>query len=323
VSRARRVAAPIGAPATTGEWIAAIAARFRAAKLFFGHGTSNADDEAAWLVVHALGIGFDALDAAYDRPVPAAAARRIERFAGKRIRTRAPLAYVLKEAWLDGLRFHVDERVIVPRSFIAELLRSRFRPWVKPRQRVQRLLDLCTGSGCLAILAARAFPEASVDAVDLSADALAVARRNVRDHALAGRIRLVRSDGFDALGEARYDVILSNPPYVDAKAMARLPDEYRREPEIALASGHDGLELTRRILAQAADHLSPNGVLVVEIGHNRRALERAFPRLPFAWAETSAGGDYVFVLTRDALSTSQPGPRVTPPPAARPRARSR
>lgn len=311
MSRTRRVAGPT----TAGEWIAAIAARFRAAKLFFGHGTSNADDEAAWLVVHALGIAFDALDAAYDRPVPAAAAGRIERFADERIRTRVPLAYVLKEAWLDGLRFHVDERVIVPRSFIAELLRDRLRPWVKPRQRMRRLLDLCTGSGCLAILAARAFPEAAVDAVDLSRDALAVAKRNVRAHALADRVRLVHSDGFDALGDARYDVILSNPPYVDAKAMARLPDEYRREPEMALASGHDGLQLTRRILGQAADHLAPNGILVVEIGHNRRALERAYSRVPFAWAETSAGGDYVFVLTREAL--------VRSPRAARPKARSR
>lgn len=294
--------------------IADIARRFRTARLVYGHGTHNADDEAAWLVVHALGIDFDRLAERYDTPMPAAALRRADTLAAQRIAERTPLAYLLNEAWLGALRFYVDERVIVPRSFIAELLRARLRPWVKEAARIRRVLDLCTGGGSLAICAAHAFPDAMIDAVDLSADALAVAERNVREHEFAKRIRLLRSDAFAALAGERYDVILSNPPYVDAPSMRRLPEEYRREPSLALASGRDGLDFTRRILAEAAAHLAPRGLLVVEIGHNRDALERARPDLLFQWAKTSAGDGFVFVLRREDLLGST---------AARPSARSR
>jgi ribosomal protein L3 glutamine methyltransferase len=215
----------------------------------------------------------------------------------KRIRTRKPAAYLLNEAWLGPHRFYVDERVIVPRSFIAELLRGGLG--VSP----SRILDLCTGSGCLAILAALAFPDARVDAADLSRDALDVARRNVRDYRLSKRIRLVESDLFSALAGTRYDLIISNPPYVKASSMRRLPEEYRREPGIALASGTDGLHHTRVILSQAASHLTARGRVIVEIGHNRKALEKAYPSIPFEWPRTSGGTGFVFSVPRQALAS--------------------
>ncbi|HQY48603.1 MAG TPA: 50S ribosomal protein L3 N(5)-glutamine methyltransferase, partial [Usitatibacteraceae bacterium] len=205
------------------------------------------------------------------------------------------------EAWLGPHRFFVDERVIVPRSFIAELLRPRLVPWVREPAGVRRVLDLCTGSGCLAILAALAFPKAQVDAADLSPGALEVAKRNVADYRLARRVHLVQSDLFGALAGRTYDVIVSNPPYVTAAAMRKLPEEYLREPAIALASGRDGLAHARAILAQAKSHLHPGGLLVVEIGHNRKALERAFPRLAFLWPTVAAGEGFVFVLRREDL----------------------
>jgi len=268
---------------------------FRKARLHFGHGTHNAGDEAAWLVCSAGGIGFDELSSALDQPLPAPKVRRIRALAERRIRDREPLAYLLNEAWLGPHRFHVDRRVIVPRSFIAELLPDGLDAWL-PRGGVRRALDLCTGSGCLAILASLAWPGAKVDAVDISSGALAVAKRNVADYRLSRRVRALHSDLFAGLGQTRYDVILSNPPYVDAPSMRRLPDEYRREPELALAGGRDGLALVHRILAEARSHLTPRGVLVVEIGHNRAVLERAYPRLPFVWLETSAGDRFVFLL---------------------------
>ena len=228
------------------------------------------------------------------------AARLIE----ERIRTRRPLAYLLKEAWLGEHRFYVDARVIVPRSFIAELLRDRLSPWVPRSRDVRRALDLCTGSGCLAVLLALAFPRAAVDATDVSRSALAVARRNLRAYRLEERVKLVRTNLFADLEPERYDLILANPPYVGAAAMRRLPPEYRREPRLALDGGRDGLEFTRRILLAARAFLRPRGLLVVEIGHNRSRLERAFPRLPFIWPETSAGHDCVFVLSREDLPGS-------------------
>jgi ribosomal protein L3 glutamine methyltransferase len=226
----------------------------------------------------------------------------------RRIATRKPAAYLLKEAWLGEHRFYVDERVIVPRSFIAE--------WMQPRRwdelpkffghpnrtTVKSALDLCTGSGCLAILTALMFPDAQVEAADISADALDVAKRNVLDYGLGRRIHLVRSDLFSALQERRYDLIVSNPPYVKASSMKTLPAEYRAEPALALASGRDGLDHTRTILREATQHLNPGGMLVVEIGHNRKALERAFPRLPFAWPETSSGAGFVFTLRKEDFS---------------------
>jgi len=228
--------------------------------------------------------------------------RRVLRLVEQRVRTRKPLAYLIHEAWLGDHRFYVDERVLVPRSFIAELLRERLRPWVT--RPVIRALDLCTGSGCLAILVALTFSRARVDATDISSSALAVARKNVRTYGLARRIHLVKTDLFP--GPEAYDLIVANPPYVDAAAMGKLPAEYRREPRIGLAGGSDGLSFVRRILGRAPDYLRPGGWLVVEAGHNRRRVERAFPRLPFVWAQTSAGDDCVFVLSREDLYNSRP-----------------
>ncbi|EXI78269.1 MAG: 50S ribosomal protein L3 glutamine methyltransferase [Candidatus Accumulibacter appositus] len=219
----------------------------------------------------------------------------------RRISERLPAAYLTNEAWLAGYRFYVDQRVIVPRSFIAELLREQLAPWIEDPEGVTSVLDLCTGSGCLAILAAHAFPAARVDAIDISPDALAVAERNLSDYALSERIRLLESNLFTALGSERYELILSNPPYVNGASMRSLPAEYQREPELALASGEDGLDLTRAILAAARERLTPNGLLVVEIGHNRDELEAAFPETAFTWLDTAAGDQYVFLLHRDEL----------------------
>jgi len=230
--------------------------------------------------------------------------RRASRLIEKRIRTRRPLAYLIQEAWLGDHRFYVDERVVVPRSFVAELLRDRLSPWLARPREVRRALDLCTGSGCLAILLALAFPRAIVDAADISRPALSVARRNLRTYRLGGRVNLAQGDLFAGLKPARYDLIVANPPYVGTTAMRRLPPEYRREPRLALDGGRDGLEFVRRILLAARDFLRPGGLLVVEIGHNRSRLERAFPRLPFIWPETSAGYDCVFLLGREDLPRS-------------------
>lgn len=277
------------------------AARLERAGVSFGHGTTNAIDEAAWLVLHALGLPVQELGPYLDLAVDAARAKAATALVAKRIRTRKPAAYLLNEAWLGPHRFFVDERVIVPRSFIAELLRPRLVPWLRDPSRVRRVLDLCTGSGCLAILAALAFPKAQVDAADLSPDALEVAKRNVADYRLGRRVHLVQSDLFGALAGRTYDVIVSNPPYVNAASMRKLPEEYRCEPEMALASGRDGLAHARAILAQAKPHLQPGGLLVVEIGHNRRALERAFPKLAFQWPTVAAGEGFVFVLRQEDL----------------------
>lgn len=285
---------------TAGEAWRETEAAFRRARLHYGHGTAGPRDEAAWLVCAVGGIGFDHLDAQLDRTLAAPTLRRLRRIAAQRIASREPLAYLLREAWLVGHRFHVDRRVIVPRSFIAELLPDRLAPWLA-RRRVRRVLDLCTGSGCLAVLAALAWPRAHVDAVDLSAGALAIARRNVGDYGLNARVRVVRSDLFAALAGERYDLIVSNPPYVNTASMRRLPEEYRREPEMALAGGKDGLSVVDRILAQAARQLTREGVLLVEVGHNREVLERKYPRVPFTWLQTSGGDGFVFLLTAHEL----------------------
>jgi ribosomal protein L3 glutamine methyltransferase len=301
----RRIArkAP-AAPRTVGDWWRNIARRFGAARLAFGHGTHNARDEAAWLVCSALAIPFDDLETALDRPVAAADARRLAALAQRRIATREPLAYLLREAWLQDHRFFVDRRVIVPRSHIAELLPEGIAPWLSERP-VRRILDLCTGSGCLAILAALAFPRARVDASDIAPGALAVARRNVADYKLGHRVRLVCSDLFDRLDAQRYDLIVSNPPYVTAASMRALPQEYRHEPRVALAGGRDGLDIVRRIIAGAPAYLTEHGVLVVEIGAGKHALERAFPRLPFTWLETAGANQEVFLLRRADLARAK------------------
>ena len=286
---------------TLADWLGYAARRFRRARLAFGHGTDNAFDEAAWLLLHVAKHPYDDLSGALPLALTAPQRRRALTLIEKRIATRKPLAHLLREAWLGEHRFYVDERVIVPRSHIAELLRDGLAPWVRSPAQVRRALDMCTGSGCLAVLLALAFPRAIVDAMDVSPAALAVARRNVKDYGLQRRVRLIRSDMFAGLDDFRYDLIVANPPYVDARAMVRLPLEYLREPRLALAGGRDGLDFVRRILCDARRHLSPRGVLVVEIGNNRKALERAYSALPFTWLETGAGGDTVFLLTRAQL----------------------
>jgi len=248
-----------------------------------------------------LHVSNDALSRSLAYELTAKERRKASLLIEGRVRTHRPLAYLLKEAWLGEHRFYVDERVIVPRSFIAELLRDGISPWIRRPMEARRALDLCTGSGCLAIMLALVFPKAAVDATDVSREALAVARRNVQTYRLRGRVRLVQANLFTGIAPARYDLIVANPPYVNAAAMRGLPPEYRHEPRLALAGGRDGLRFVRRILQGAAGFLRPRGLLLMEIGHNRRSLERAFPRLPFIWPETSAGYDCVFVLNREDL----------------------
>lgn len=284
----------------------------RGARLAFGHGTTNARDEAVWLTYHALGLPLDAPAAALERKVAPRAARRALELLGRRVRERRPAAYLTGEAWLGDLRFFVDERVVVPRSHIAGVLRERLAPWIRDPGAVRSALDLCTGSGCLAVLLARHFSRARVDAADISPTALAVARINVQRHHLSSRIRLVESDLFSALSGKQYDLIVSNPPYVSAATMPRLPREYRHEPAVGLAGGRDGLDAVRRILREAAAHLNPRGVLVVEVGGGRRRLERVFPRTEFTWPE-GAGRDAVFLLQREQLATQ---PSASPAPRA-------
>ena len=270
--------------------------RFTAAGLFFGHGSDNAWDEAVYLTLHTLSLPLDRLEPFLDaRLLPHEKEALLEIFR-RRCEERLPAAYLTNEAWLGEHRFYVDDRVIVPRSFIAELLQEQLTPWVEDPWAIETALDLCTGSGCLAILTALAFPEAQVDAVDLSKDAISVAERNIADYHLTERVHPIQSDAFSQLKGKRYDLIISNPPYVDAEAVAALPPEYLHEPEMALGSGEDGLDFTHIILREAKKHLTPNGLLIVEIGHNREVLEAAYPTLPFTWLDTTAGDEYVFLL---------------------------
>ena len=286
---------------TLRDWLRFAVSRFNESKLFFGHGSDNAFDEAAYLILHTLHLPLDRLDPFLDASLTHAEAEQVKAVIERRVRDRVPAAYLTHEAWLAEHRFYVDERVIVPRSFIAELLPEQLSPWVENPDDVTRALDLCTGSGCLGILAALAFPNATLDAVDLSRDALDVAARNVADYGLQARIELIESDLFTALQGRTYDLILSNPPYVNAESVATLPPEYQAEPALALGSGADGLDATRQILAQAKTHLNPGGLLVVEIGHNRDVLEAAYPALPFTWLETESGDQFVFMLRQEDL----------------------
>jgi ribosomal protein L3 glutamine methyltransferase len=289
---------------TLYELVESQSARLKKAGVSFGHGTSNAFDESAWLVLWALGIEPHAFEMQAQREVGDAERAKAEAVISQRIETRRPAAYLTGEAWLQNVPFTVDERVIVPRSFIAELLadgegEGLLDAWLTERTR--RVLDLCTGNGSLAIIAAMAFPEVEVDASDLSEDALAVARINVERHRLGQRIRLQRADLFDGLRGGPWDLIVCNPPYVNAQSMAALPPEYRAEPALALAGGADGMDLVRRIVAGAPARMSDDAVLVLEIGHELRHFERAFPKLEVAWLPTSAGDDMVLVATREAL----------------------
>ena len=291
----------VAAHRTLGAAVESAERKFVEAGLFFGHGSSNAFDEAVYLVLHTLGLPLDELEGVWHRVISAAEHDAIGRIIQRRVAERIPAAYLTQEAWLGPFKFYVDERAIVPRSFIAELLREQLSPWVEDADAVRSVLDLCTGSGCLAIIAAMTFPQAKVDAVDLSAAALQVAKRNVDDYALNARVSLIESDMWAALKGRRYDLIVTNPPYVTGKSMAALPREYRHEPEMALASGADGLDHVRTILHGAADHLTAHGLLVVEVGFNREGVEAAFPDIPFTWAEVGAGDGVVFVLTREDL----------------------
>jgi ribosomal protein L3 glutamine methyltransferase len=267
----------------------------RRAKIFYGHGTDNALDESAALVFHILKLSHEASPAVYRKRVSAAQAQRAHELVTRRIRERIPAVYLTSQTWFAGLPFHVDQRVLIPRSALAELIEQRFAPWIDPAN-VRRVLDVGTGSGCIAIACAKALPRARVDAVDISKDALEVARINVRKHRLGRRVRLIESDHFSGLGDATYDIIVSNPPYVGARELRRLPAEYRHEPEIALAAGDSGLDSVRIILREAGRHLRPNGLLVVEVGNTETAVRREFPDLPFIWLEFERGGGGVFLL---------------------------
>jgi ribosomal protein L3 glutamine methyltransferase len=289
---------------TLGELIAHAHARLKSGRLAYGQGIANAWDEAVYLARYVLRLNPEDLARSLSRRVHAREYRRTERLLDERIRRRVPAAYLTREAWLGELRFYVDERVIVPRSFIAELLRERLSPWLRNPWRVRRILDLCTGSGCLAIVAAKMFGAARVDASDISRDALAVARRNVAAYRMRQRVRLHESDLFSAFGNRRYDLIIANPPYVRASAMRRLPREFRHEPHIALAGGADGFDAVRTILQQAPAHLNERGLLVVEVGHRREQIEAAFPRVPFIWPLAGGAEDCVFILECGDLAAS-------------------
>ncbi len=287
---------------TVLELIERSSARLEAAGVSFGHGTANAFDEAAWLVLWRLGLALDALDDVAERPVTAAEQAAAEALVGERIASRRPAAYLTGEAWLQGVPFFVDERVIVPRSLIAEVIADgTLDAWLRPDMR--RVLDLCTGNASLAVLAALAWPEVEVRATDISADALAVAQRSVERHGLADRITLAQGDGW-AAAPGRYDLVLCNPPYVNRASMAALPAEFRAEPALALDGnvdgGSDGMDFIRRLLIGAPAHMNPGGVLLLEIGHERAHFEAAFPRLPVAWLPTNAGDDQVLLVEREA-----------------------
>lgn len=288
---------------TVRDWLRYAVSRFQAANLTYGHGTDNAWDEAVFLILASLHLPLDELEPFLDARLTGAERVALHQSIQRRTVDRVPVPYLVHQAWLGRFKFYVDERVIIPRSFIAELLADRLSPWVDDPDRISAALDLCTGSGCLAILIADAFPNADIDAVDISADALAVAQHNVAEYGLQDRINLVRSDLFRNVNseDKTYDLIISNPPYVTQSAMAELPDEYRHEPEIALAAGDDGMDAIRRILGEARAYLNVGGLLVVEAGHNRDQVESAFPQLPFTWLVTPSSEDKVFLLRREDL----------------------
>lgn len=285
------------------DWLRHAVSRFQAANLSYGHGTDNAYDEAVFLVLATLHLPLDQLDPFLDARLTGTERATMHHAIERRAVDHVPVPYLTHQAWLGNFKFYVDERVVIPRSFIAELLQERLSPWVADPDRISTALDLCTGSGCLAILMADAFPNADIDAVDISADALAVAQHNVAEYGLQERINLVRSDLFRNVNseDKTYDLIISNPPYVTQAAMAALPTEYRHEPEIGLAAGEDGLEAIRKIISGSRAYLNIGGCLIVEAGHNRELVEAAFPQLPFTWLVTPSSEDKVFLLRRDDL----------------------
>ncbi|MCM2307981.1 MAG: 50S ribosomal protein L3 N(5)-glutamine methyltransferase [Sulfuritalea sp.] len=286
---------------TIRDWLRWAVSRFNETGLCYGHGTTNAWDEAVWLVLATLHLPHDRLEPWLDAHLTRSERLVLLDNLQRRVVHRLPTAYLVQEAWLGQFRFYVDQRVIVPRSYFAELLESGFAPWIDDPEAVESALDLCTGSGCLAILMAHTFPNAAVDAIDISADALVVACRNIADYHLQDRVKAIESDLFAAVEGKRYDLILSNPPYVTAAAMDALPPEYRHEPALALAAGPDGLDIVRRILAEAREHLNPRGVLAVEVGHNQDLVTAAFPDLPAVWLDTEDAEGKVFLVTREDL----------------------
>ncbi len=286
---------------TIRDWLRYAVSQFEASDIFYGHGTDNAYDEAVWLVMSALHLPMDTLNNFFDARITIAERSKLSQLLEQRISSHTPTAYLVKEAWLQGLKFFVDERVLVPRSFIAELLNDDLSPWIEYPELVESAADICTGSGCLGVMLASAFPNAAVDVVDISTDALDVANINIANYGLEDQITAIQSDMFTALKGRKYDVIISNPPYVDAPSMAELPAEYRNEPQIALGSGNDGLDHTHTLLREAGHYLNENGILIVEIGHNRDALQAAYPNIAFNWLEVSSGNEFVFLLTKAQL----------------------
>ena len=301
---------------TIRDWIRFAVSQFEASDIFYGHGTDNAYDEAVWLIMSALHLPMDTLNNFLDARLTTSERNKLAGFIEQRITKHTPTAYLVKEAWLQGLKFYVDERVLIPRSFIAELLNHdsissdsstsslsawELSPWIEYPEMVESAADICTGSGCLGVLLASAFPNAAVDVIDISQDAIDVANINIENYGLQEQITAIKSDMFAALKGKKYDVIISNPPYVDAPSMAALPAEYQNEPQLALGSGVAGLDHTHTILREAANYLNDDGILIVEIGHNREALEAAYPNLVFNWLQVSSGKEFVFLLTREQL----------------------
>ena len=301
---------------TIRDWIRFAVSEFEASDIFYGHGTDNAYDEAVWLVMSALHLPMDTLENFLDARLITSERTKLAGFIAQRITQHMPTAYLVKEAWLQGLKFYVDERVLIPRSFIAELLNNdsntsdsnalslnswQLSPWIEYPEMVESAADLCTGSGCLGVLLAAAFPNAAIDVTDISQDAIDVANINIENYGLQAQITAIKSDMFQALKGKKYDVIISNPPYVDAPSMAVLPAEYENEPQLALGSGLAGLDHTHTILREAANHLNDDGILIVEIGHNREALEVAYQNIIFNWLDVSSGNEFVFLLTKSQL----------------------
>ncbi|MES2318164.1 MAG: 50S ribosomal protein L3 N(5)-glutamine methyltransferase [Pseudomonadota bacterium] len=276
--------------------------RFNAAKLFFGHGSAEAFDEAAYLILHTLKLPLDKLEPFLDARLLPDEVLQVLAVIERRAVERVPAAYITKQAWLGTYAFYVDERVLVPRSFIAELVPQQFSPWVDDPYAVENILELCTGSGCLAIMMADAFPNSVVDAIDISPEALEVAEINIREYKLEGRVNPIKSDLYQNVPFKKYDMIITNPPYVNSDSMSKLPQEYLREPQIALDGGSDGMDLVRKIVAGAAERLTPNGILMVEIGNEAAYAEAAFGHLGLTWLTTSAGDDMVFLLTAEQLT---------------------
>lgn len=292
---------PLAELVTVRDWLRYAVTRFNRAGCFYGHGLQDAYDEAVYLILHTLALPLDRLEPFLDACIPGDEREDILEVIEKRAVDRLPAAYITGEAWLGEFRFQVDKRVIIPRSYFAELLHDGFTPWVQDPDAVTAAMDMCTGSGCLAILMAFAFPNAEIVAVDISQDALDVAAANIATYGLEDRIRLVKSDGFAQVPEQRFDFILSNPPYVTREAMDALPAEYLHEPGLALGSGEDGLDLVRKLLADAPRYLAPEGLLAIEVGHNREIVEAAFPALSPTWLSAPSGDDKIFVLEAGQL----------------------